>query len=286
MKLRVKKIIKKNKRLYSILSGIKNFRSVKREKLYEKIFSNVIEGLVFVSFKNIPGEFEIDVRSDILKRALLKKEYEPEIVNLIHKNVDKNLDAINVGANIGLYANLLANYLGPDQKVLAIEPTHHAYNLLIRNAERNNNTGKIVPFNGLASSKKGYFNLNVIQGKEEYASVGNLVHSSIEGHEAISVKVKGETLDDLVDKYKIKPGIIVIDAEGAEFEVLNGSKSIIKKFRPIIISEVDDFLLEEQKSSSKEIIEFLKGLNYKVMNVENEFIDFPFSGNIMAKPND
>ena len=56
----------------------------------------------------------------------------------------------------------------------------------------------------------------------------------------------------------------------------------IEKYKPIIISELNDDLLLKQGSSSKEVISFLKKLNYSVKEIENHEIVYPFSGNIIA----
>ena len=63
---------------------------------------------------DIPGIFEIDARSDILKRILIGKGYEPATISFIKKNLITDKDAINVGANIGIFTILLANLINKD----------------------------------------------------------------------------------------------------------------------------------------------------------------------------
>ncbi len=281
--MKLKKIIKKNKPLFRILSAIKNYGSNKQARYYDNFFSNIVEGSMVVTLENISGEYEIDSRSDILKRILIGKEYEPEVSDLILKNINPNKDAINIGANIGLYSNLLAQKLNFNNKVLAIEPTPGAFKMLKNNVLRNNNENKIITFNGIATDKEGDYEINTVRGKEEYSSVGQLVHTSIKNEKAINIKVKGNTIDNLVELHKMNPGLIVIDVEGAELNVLKGAIETIKEFHPIIISELDDKLLLEQNSNSKEVIEFLETLNYKVMDIEGGTPDLPFEGNIIAK---
>ncbi len=281
--MRLKKIIKKNKPLFKVLSAMKNYSSIKYARYYDTFFSSIVEGTIVVRLKNIEGEYEIDARSDILKRILIGKEYEPEISDLILKKINPNKDAINIGANIGLYSNLLAQSINLNNKVLAIEPTPNAFKILKNNIIRNNNEDRIITFNGIATDKEGDYQINIIQGKEEYSSMGELVHTSIKHKKATSVQVKGNTIDNLIKQHRIKPGIMVIDVEGAELSVLKGAVKTLKEFRPIIISELDDKLLTEQNSNSKEIIKFLESFNYQVMDIEGGTPDFPFEGNIIAE---
>lgn len=277
-----------NKLLFPILklrSDYINLYVNRLDKYFGQIFSNVEIGSIVVTLNNIPGKYEIDVRSHILRRILITKEYEPSIVSLIRKNITPNKDAINIGANIGLFTSFMADNINEDRKVLAIEPTPNAYKFLKDNVERNGNNNKVIIYNGIATDKFGDYKINVIQGKEEYASIGNIVIPFKEQQKSISIDVKGETVDNLVRKFNLTPGIIVIDVEGAEYLVLKGSIDTIKKHMPVIISEIEDKYLFEQESNSKQIIELLEGLGYRVVNCDNARIKFPFSGNIIAIPN-
>ena len=280
----LKVIIKRNKTIYSSISKILNYNSNKRAKCLETLFENVIEGSVVVKIGNIPGEYEFDPRSHVLKQILLskKKEYEPQIVEGILKNIDTKKDAINVGANVGLYTNLIANNISSKRKVLAIEPTKRAFKILQNNVKRNHNEEKVVLFNGIAANKNGDFNINIVKGKEEYSSLGKLVHPSIKNMDFTKIPVKGVTIDSLVDKYNLRPGIVVLDVEGSELNVLKGAAKTLKKYHPVIISELDDRLLFEQNTRSQDIINYLQKINYKIIDVEGNLPIFPFCGNIIA----
>ncbi|MDH5414411.1 MAG: FkbM family methyltransferase [Flavobacteriaceae bacterium] len=281
----LKRIIKRNKTISSSIIKILNYNANKRAKYLETIFEKVIEGSVVVKISNIPGEYEFDPRSHVLKQILLSKknEYEPQIVEGIIKNIDSNKDAINVGANVGLYTNLIANNISPKKKVLAFEPTKRAFKMLQNNVKRNHNKEKVVLFNGIAANKNGDFSINIVKGKEEYSSLGKLVHPSINKMDFIKKSVKGVTVDSLVDKYNLRPGIIVLDAEGAELNVLEGAIETLKTYQPIIISEVYDELMLTQNADSKKLIKFLEGLKYIVSDINKGSLVFPYNGNIIAK---
>ena len=282
---KLKKVIKRNTLLFSFVNNIVNYRSIKLEKSYTSIISKMRGGNAIVKSNNIPGEYEIDIRSDILKRIVLTNEYEPDIVELIITNINPNKDVINIGANIGLYSNLAASKINGPRKVLAVEPTPNAFNLLKKNTLRNNNENKSILFEGAATDKDEDIEMNIILGKEEYSSIGKLVHDSVIKDKFIQVKVKGITLDSLVKRHEVEPGILIIDVEGAELKVLKGAVETLKKYNPVIISELDDALLFEQGSNSKEVIRFLEELNYTILDTLGHLPTSPFSGNIIAKPN-
>ena len=289
MKKILKSFIKNSKFFYFLFLPIIKLRKIYRMRSFsnfDKLFSNVVGGSIVVSVSNISGRYEIDSRSHILEEILIKKVYEPDIVNRILQYTPINKDAINIGANIGLYSNLLAELINTDKKVLAIEPTPGAFKYLEANIKRNNNCNKIITFNGIATDVPGLSKINIIEGKEEYSSVGVISHYAVEKEKYISVDIEGDTIDNLVTKFNLQPGIIVIDVEGYEFQVLNGAIETIRKFKPIIISELDDKLLKNLNSNSSQILELLKMNGYSITDAENSKLNFPFTGgNIIASPN-
>jgi FkbM family methyltransferase len=282
--------IKKNKIIRAFLFPVLLLKNLilrnKNQKIvrFNDIFSNVIEGSLIVKLDSIPGCFEIDARSHLLQRILINNDYEPEIVALITENVNPQKDAINVGANIGLFAVLLSNLINSNRKVLAIEPTPLAFKYLNNNLERNNKKENIQVYNGICTNVSNEYTMNTILGKEEYSSLGESIHISNIKEEIVKIQVQGETLDNLVLKFNLLPGLLLIDVEGAEMKVLEGSSKLLKELKPVIISELDDALLSKQDTSSKKVIAFLETLGYNVSNIDNTKINYPFNGNIIAKP--
>lgn len=281
--------IKNNKFFYFIflpLVKLRRIYSLHSFGNFDKVFSNVVGGSIVVRVSNLPGEYEIDSRSHILKEILIKKEYEPHIVNLISDSAPENLDAINIGANIGLYSNLLAELINSQRKVLSIEPTPGAFKYLEANIKRNGNCNKIITFNGIATDTPGLSRINVIEGKEEYSSVGDITHYAVQTHNYSSVDVEGESIDNLVAKFNLHPGIIVMDVEGYENQVLNGAQDTIRNYNPIIITELDDTMLKNNGSNACQVLELLETNGYTVSDGATGSINYPFtSGYIIARPN-
>jgi FkbM family methyltransferase len=264
---------------------IRNKYKNKKNQFYEELLTNVQQGSLIVEIKDLPGAYEIDIRSRILRRILIDKDYEPEIVSILKKYLKTDKDAVNVGANIGIFTVLLADLINKDRKVLAVEPTPLAFGYLVNNLKRNNLTNKVVLYNGVCCDTPGGYNLNTIEGKEEFSSLGESYMNNIHGN-VVQIKVQGETLDHLVNTFDLDPGIVLIDVEGAEMKVLKGASEMIAKYRPIIISELVDEFLIKQGNSSEEVVSFLKKLGYSVKSTnDHKEIKYPFSGNIIAIPN-
>ncbi len=225
------------KPLVDLARRLRHQRTYRLSRSLVELFRHVQEGSLVVQLQSFGGTFEIDARSHILHRVLVAGGYEPEIVALLKTLVDPGRDAIDIGANVGLYTVLISDLLFEPQKTLAVEPTPRAGRLLSLNLERNNVSKKVIVYRGAVGEAAGSITMNVIPGKEEYSSRNDLTHHAIAGERSEQIVVPCQTVDALVDLWRLKPGFMKIDVEGAERTVLAGAKKTIHEFRPVILFE-------------------------------------------------
>ena len=246
----------------------------------------MVEGSLVVNVPNLGGHYEIDFRSHILLRILRKKQYEPELVNLAGQYLDPERDVLDIGANIGLFTVFFAHRIKASCKVLAIEPTPLAQHYLRRNIDRNGVGASVINFEGLVTEKPGPYELNIIPGKEEYSSLGKIVHSSTAGQESRKIPVVGETVDILVDRYHLHPGFIKMDTEGAELLVLRGALKTLRDEHPVLLLELSDRLLASLNCTSEQVFALLRESGYRLMNTDDlkSAVSSPFEGSILGYP--
>jgi FkbM family methyltransferase len=256
------------------------------EKFVQDAFSNVEDGSLVVRIPNLGGAYEIDFRSHILLRVLRKKTYEPELVELAARYLDPERDVLDIGANVGLLTVFFARSIQPPHKVLSVEPTPLAQSYLRRNIERNAVAEKVVVFDGLVTEKPGSYELHVIPGKEEYSSLGNIVHKSTTGEQSRTIQVAGETVDHLVGRFGVRPGFVKIDTEGAELFVLRGAIQTLRRERPVLLMELSDRLLASLGCSSEQVFALLRENGYRVVNADDPAgpVSTPYEGSILALP--
>jgi len=84
-------------------------------------------------------------------------------------------------------------------------------------------------------------------------------------NELITEPVGMVTLDNVIDE-PVK--LIKIDVEGCEFKVIKGALKLIKKYKPLIIIEANDFALEQMGTSTDEIFSFMSEIGYDVYDLE------------------
>lgn len=285
--------LKKNKFVRFILYPVLYLQKRVSKRIHDGLSSKfdiflkkVDYGEILIHFEDFQGKFRVGIHSTLVKRILLYGEYEETLTHRVAKYLNKKKDVIDVGANIGLFTVLFSKTIENDNRVLAIEPTQNATKYLEENIRQNNCSEKVIIFNGVAADKPGGYVLNTIAGMEEYSSLGQLTHSDIIEKKSNLLAVPGQTIDTLVTKYSIQPGFIKIDTEGAELSVIKGAQQTITNFRPVILSEVSDRLLQVQGGSVKKLFELLHEHDYKLFNaytmapVCREFFD----GDIIALP--
>lgn len=275
MNRKLKKLLKSNWIVYLLLYPIIWYRrkKAKNKQNLQLQFLNdssgiVLGGSLVVRLDDYHGDFEIDFRSSILKRILVYRDYESELVTLIKRYIDPKKDVLDVGANVGFHSVLFSKLINNNCKVLSFEPTPTALHYLNNNLKRNECLEKVIVYQGIATNKEGSYILNVIDGLEEYSSIGKLSHPYTRNRESRSLSVKGNTIDNLVKEYKLSPGFIKIDTEGAESFVFKGATETISKYKPVIISELSEKLLREQGQTCSEIFNQLKDADYQIFDAQ------------------
>jgi FkbM family methyltransferase len=289
----LKAAIQKNRLAYSLLypavllrRWVVGYKARHYETFYDSMFELVEGGHLLVRVPGFRGTFEIDFRSQILMRILRDRKYEPELVKVAEKYIDPQRDVLDIGANIGLFTILFSKIVSSSSRVLAVEPTPSALGYLRRNIERNCDPQSVIVVEGVATNKQGPVRLNTIPGMEEYSSLGDVVHPSVQGRSTMSIEVNGHTIDSLVNEFGLDPGFIKVDTEGAEYLVISGAINTLIRHRPVILSELSDTLLSSFGDTSAKVIDLLENNGYKVVDADapDVPIEHPFIGDILAFP--
>tara|TARA_B100000131_G_scaffold312599_1_gene346870 strand:- start:136 stop:879 length:744 start_codon:yes stop_codon:yes gene_type:complete len=200
----------------------------------------------------------------LLKRRLersIKKNYEKEL-SIIDKFENKSKSAVDIGVYRGIYSYKLSKQF---KHVYAYEPNPLIFpylkknlnkiikNLTLKNFALSNSSGTVdlkIPFRS-----KSIFKDNI----EELYKLGCATIQENKNYSNYdSVKVNKIRLDEDLKNFDI--GFIKIDVEGHEKEVIEGSRNLIIKSKPVLLIEI------EEKHSGRptyETINFICELGYK-----------------------
>lgn len=256
------------RRILAPIIALRRRRYLQRKHQREEVVNRLQEILAappMLEIKEFEGVFAFDSRSDLFKRILVEGMYEPELVAQCLHYLDAEKDALDIGANIGLFSVLLAKHLRR-RKVLAVEPTQRARRWLHENLVHNHVRDRVIVFEGAASDRQGQTTIQTIPGKEEYSSLGVMEHPAITGESCSEEQIFTDTVDHLVELYGLTPGFMKVDVEGAEHLVFSGAQRVLKQHRPVILSELSDFLLVRNGSSAAQVIGLIRSCGYDIID--------------------
>ena len=196
--------------------------------------------------------------------------------NILGKHVEEDDTVIDVGANMGFITVIIGNMLGSDGSLYSFEPSEESFRKLEETIRANNLSDTVEAINKGCGSKKDTKHLYHVSSSSGLYTTKPDRNNNVYGREKIDIV----SLDEFFEEENTENiDIIKIDTEGYEYKVLQGSKSIIRNYRPLIYLE----LCNEYKESSKKSVNLLKKLDYSFdSNVEIANLDN--GSNFLAKP--
>lgn len=192
--------------------------------------------------------------------------YSPEIYEVISLIVQPGDQVIDIGAHIGYFSTHMARLVGSTGQVCCFEPDNRAAALLQRSLAANRMSWvKVFPL--AISSEKGDIDFHLSPQLGWSTAVGG---SHLTGLQ--TVKSPTDSLDHLLESGAIsgKVALMKIDVEGFEMEVLRGASSVLKSLRPVIIMEVNNQMLNKQKTSGRELASLMKANDYSVFVISRK----------------
>ncbi len=220
--------------------------------------------------------------SPLIQGVYFFKPYEPDKQFALSKFLRNNSIFFDIGANVGMHS-LYALKSFPGVKIVAFEPFPKNVSYLKEVISRNKIINiDLIPCAVGNSTGKIYFEEGAtnLQGK-----ISN---------EKSNIEVSIISLDYYISQSNLVPDLIKVDVEGAEIEVLKGSKQLLSKHSPIWVIELHN---QEQ---CKLVSEFFADKNYKLLRIVGDndlfsLIDIPkplsfwpdpegVHGNIVAIP--
>ncbi|OUJ73733.1 FkbM family methyltransferase [Hymenobacter crusticola] len=194
------------------------------------------------------------------------KDKYPELFFLA-KLVKPGFVCLDIGANLGYYSVALSRLAGPQGKVLAVEPIPIFQNIWKDNVRLSGyNNVQLLPY------ALGGENTTVQMGTPErngllHHGMTKIAASNTQEHYArtydVPMRVPDELLTDLA-----RLDFVKCDVEGFEYEVFRHMQLTLRRFRPLIQTELNG--LENRRN----VVELLEKLGYKpfVLSERSELV--------------
>jgi FkbM family methyltransferase len=160
--------------------------------------------------------------------------YEPELVDLLRRQLNDELDFVDVGANIGSFTVALA---GAAHRVLAIEASPAVLPFLRRNVELGKHGNVVV--SDCVVSAPGIDQVPFYMPPMDHFGMG----SSAAQFNVEPVTLAARPLDRILDEFSgARVGALKVDVEGFEAHVFLGAASLLSSLpAPLVVFEFCDW---------------------------------------------
>jgi FkbM family methyltransferase len=203
------------------------------------------------------------------------KKREEETINVFQKWVSKNDYVLEIGGHIGYFTTFYAKMVGNDGKVDVFEPSEKNLYYLRKNISNlpnglSKNVTIVTKGAGDVNETLNFY-IDPISGQNNSFVEnfdGFMTTRELSADKNINVqieKIEVITLDSYFKDAVSLPNFVKIDVEGFEWNVLQGFKETIAKGKPRIMVEI--------QSNAKEIFDFFKSNDYKVLN--DKLVEIP-----------
>ena len=170
--------------------------------------------------------------------------------------------AIDVGANLGEWTVPLARAVGPDGRVLAVEPAPRSADALAKTLAANA-LGQAALICCALGDRDGTAEFAVPLVTSARSDTGTArIGPAGPGHEVLNVALR--RLDALAAEHRLdRIDLIKIDVEGHERRVLDGGETLLARFRPVLVIETGHEAADDRQA----IHDRLRGLGYRMLGL-------------------
>ncbi len=251
---------------------IQRLKNAPKNLLYSKIlelFARWFDKSTIVKTKTFWDENMLVVIPEIVSLHIYRYGFfEKCLTRIVLEYLKPGMTFLDIGAHFGYFSLLCSTIVGNDGQVHSFEPTPSSYEMLQSNTsgKRNIYINNIAVF---SNRKKLLFkDYGVRFSAFNSACEARLKKATLRGLKVKTHEIETISLDEYIEDRGIEPDFIKIDAENAEYEILQGMEKILNKIRPSISIEVGDMDIKDVVCS-KDLILYLIDRGYQPY----EFID-------------
>ena len=133
-----------------------------------------------------------------------------------------------IGDTLTLFRDLF-----PQSQLYSFEPASDSFNTLTKLLAQDIQSGRLIAEKVALGAQAGTITLNRTHAQASHPDAA--ASTSIDYHHPeLSEEVKVITLDDYVTEHQLQVGLIKLDVEGAEPDIIQGALNTIKSQRPIL----------------------------------------------------
>jgi len=220
-------------------------------------------GLAVTRLRGYPLRLEYD-RGSYLGRFLeYRGMYEEALIKTMFRELRPGGCMVDVGANIGLHTVVAAHRVGPEGRVLALEPQRRIHDRLLTNIALNE-LRNVVVRRVAASTREGELVLHQPNaGNDGQATLALSAGERSAGAESIRAESLDRILDEAVPDRR--PEMMKLDVEGAELDVLRSAPRLFATQPPrYLFIECIERHLNRFDATSGTLMDWLARAGYRL----------------------
>lgn len=223
----------------------------------------------------------VDLGDMFVSHNCIRGNYEPIETEYLRSILKPGMRFADIGANIGWFTLLAASIVGKDGRVFSFEPRTNTFNHLKRSIADNDFTDRCETHNVALGAKAGEWNIGWSEKTLNPGGTWSVPHAALEamfkktGH--LFQRAKVAALDDLVGDNRID--VIKIDVEGAEPLAMNGAGKVLRRDRPIILSEINAGPMQQvSQVKAADYVRLLVSAGYDCRELQKSGLGAPYTG--------
>ena len=211
-----------------------------------------------------PGApFFVDLR-DRIHREMWAGCYEPHVMRSLRAILRPGDIFVDIGAHIGYHSYFAAGLVGPCGAVYAFEADPGAFERLKHN---------LGAFSTAHALNLAIWDQNVELWFERSSTLHESGWGSLtavrDTHHGEHIIVAARSLDAWNSSEGLPAlRLIKLDAEGSELKAVFGARNLLRRFRPVIVMELNGILLRQAGWSAVALQEFLRKEHYVMCRIE------------------
>lgn len=183
------------------------------------------------------------------------------------KHTTSKMVLFDIGAHFGLFSLTALHYGGAEAVAVAVDPSPMATRIVKIQARLNNMSERLHVLEASIGDHTGVQSMVSVG-----IMAGGYFVSPKEDHTGSELTVtKALTIDDLADKYQLRPTHIKIDVEGDEAVVLKGARrTLTGPDAPLLFVELHNQIVCERGGDPKDAISLLQEYGYEMLDSGGE----------------
>lgn len=236
-------------------------RTYRRSPLYPswgKAFAKVLARLPGNDkrvVKTIDGiTYELDLAETIDSSLYYSGTFEADTERAIVDRLGPGMNALDIGANVGYHTFRIARAVGPQGRVVAVEPMSSARARLVRNLELNDFQNITIAPVALSEVESG---VQPLAFESSYRLDGET--------QLVTEPVQVTTVDVLVEDSGLEHvDFIKLDVDGYEGKVFRGAAKTLARWHPALVFEISPGAMAAVGDDAVDLVAQLDQLGYSL----------------------